>query len=96
MKFTKKFLEEVPAHETFAAGLVMDTDEVNIYGERRLLRWAAVRGEAPDWAVYTLPIEWNGGHPTFDNVAALGDKVSKGAALKLVDCDEGMASAYRC
>lgn len=92
MKITETFLEAVPPHTIFAAGLCRDvTDGVNITGEPgKLFKWVAQRGWVADWAVYV-------GNPeaSFESIAKHGDKLFTYSALVLVDCDEEAAKRYR-
>ena len=92
MKITMDLLKELPPHTIFAAGTFLDaTDRINITGEPgKLLRWVAVRGGIPDWAVYVGPAAWS-----FEKVAEQGDKILGSTAQILVDCTNETAKRYR-
>jgi len=89
MKITQEFIKSLPAGSFFAAGIVRDGTMVNITGKQCFLRWVAVVGGAADWAVY-VGYTWT----PFDEIARVGDKVSKQSAFALLDCDEAAQLTY--
>lgn len=90
-QLTKKRLEEMKPGP-FATGTVSDNPVgVHMTGSDRLLRWVAVRGYAPDWAIYIHYAEHDQQY-----VADSGDKVSNEHNIKkLVDCDDEALRMYR-
>lgn len=76
----------------FATGTISDNPEgVNMTNSGRLLRWVAVRGYGPDWAVY---VHW--AENDTDYVAQSGDKVCTDDNVhKLIYMDESAFERYR-
>lgn len=56
------------------------------------VKWIAVRGQAPDWAIYFLQ-----DHKSFDQVLREGDKVvfNKELIRELVPCTDEVFERYR-
>ena len=90
MKYTQEFLKSMHPQTIFAAGIVWDTEGINVTGKRVLLTWVAVRGGIADWSVYVALEE-----ESFEATARTGDKVSLRTARVLVDCDDDMRLTYR-
>ena len=89
---TSEYLEAIPAHSIFAAGILRDRTGGVYIGSvsGRLLRWVAVRGGVSDWAVYVGDIE-----DSFIDIQRTGDKVSLGTARVLVPCGQDARDRYR-
>ena len=51
----KEVIENASSWEIFASGYFIDNGSTNICTTDRKLRWIAVRGGIPDWAVYFEP-----------------------------------------
>jgi len=86
----------------FAEGTVSDNPVgVHMTGSDKLLRWVAVRGEAPDWAIYIGWAEQEGdfGETIYNGasyIASHGDKVASEEHIKkLVQCDKEAFARYR-
>lgn len=88
---TKEKLEQMEPG-VFAQGTVSDNAVgVNMAGSGELLRWVAVRGAGPDWAIY---IHW--ATSAWEYVASNGDKIyNKENVKKLIDCDGEALARYR-
>ena len=77
---------------------IFDTGEVN---EPQLsaypVRWVAVRGGAPDWAIYFAPqpAEYSARHSR-EWVKTNGDKITEANLIQnLVPCDKEVLQRYR-
>ena len=93
MQLTANILERVEPHSIFMAGVFEDVlDGVNLVGDPgRLLKWVAVRGEIPDWALYVGPYEWS-----WSKVQVEGDKVLKNTAARITGVfDHELMKRYR-
>ena len=77
MIISVEYLEAIPAHEIFAAGIARDgVDGIRVARiEGKLLKWVAVRGGIADWAVYVGEI-----HHSFIDIQHNGDKVFRRSA----------------
>lgn len=89
---TLEKLKTLSPNQIFAAGKVIDSPEgINITNSGRLLKWVAVRGDIPDWAIYCHFDE-----KTYDYVHNYGDKVfSERNIKKLVPCKGEAFDNYR-
>jgi hypothetical protein len=76
----------------FAEGLGTDSHEsINMTGSGKPLRWVAVRGGAPDWAIYA-----HFSYKSSEEVARVGDKVfGKETIRQLVPCTDEALAMYR-
>lgn len=89
---TQKDLDDMFPQEKFATGLAVDKPgDLHLAGTGKVLRWVAVRGGFPDWAIYAY----------FDTesiyyVARHGDKVqSEEHIRRLVPCMDEAYRSYR-
>jgi len=83
---TKEMLEAMPPETTFATGVTMNE---GLYKEP--VRWVAIRGGIPDWAIYYHKEEM-----PMDYVEKAGDKCFTKDIIKLlVPCDESAMKMYR-
>ena len=83
---TKEMLEAMPMETIFATGIV---DEPRLY--KKPVRWIAVRGRIPDWAIYYHRAEY-----TIELVSREGDKcTTKEVIKKLVPCSKDAFNVYR-
>jgi hypothetical protein len=91
LRLTRDQLRSLPPG-IFAQGVTVDGPEgVNFTGSGAELRWVAVRGEVPDWAIYCAWADW-----PWEQVAAAGDKIHDDADIRrLVPCDDEALAAYR-
>lgn len=87
-------VEQLEAMEpgVFAQGTVADNPTgVNMTNSDKLLRWVAVRGNAPDWKIY---IHW--ATSDYEFVRTNGDKVTNAENIKkLVPCTDEAFAEYR-
>lgn len=90
-ELTVEMLEEMEPG-VFAQGTVSDNPVgINMTNSDRLLRWVAVRGDAPDWRIYC---HW--AESDFDFVRTNGDKVTSEINIrKLVPCTDEAFAEYR-
>lgn len=84
-------LESMEPRQVISTGVMPDTPlGIHMTGSGRELRWVAVRGRVPDWAVYChwaeRSIEW---------ILGQGDKVPKEYARRLVPCSDEVLARYR-
>ena len=90
---TIAMLKAMPPCTIFATGKLFDaSDGLFMANTGRMLRWVAIRGEIPDWAIYC--------HFAFDKstswIAQNGDKVIyKVHIRKCVLCDDEALNWYR-
>jgi hypothetical protein len=89
---TLEKLKEMGPHEYFATGVTIDSPNgVNMTNSGIPLRWVAVRGEIPDWAIY---IAWAYKDEVY--IAKQGDKVHSPFYIRrLVPCDDEAFKMYR-
>ena len=79
----------------FAKGDIVDSPNgINVANTGKFIKWVAVRGDIPDWAIYTdnpyMP------QMDFESVASMGDKIHSPESIKkLVPCDEEAFKMYR-
>jgi hypothetical protein len=92
---TIKDLKEMQPSTIFAQGEIEDSPNgINMAGTGKIMKWVAVRGGIPDWAIYSD----NPYNPmnSFEGVKDLGDKVTGEANIKkLVPCDDEAFKMYR-
>ena len=83
----KQMLDAMPSDCIFATGEGI-IPELHSSEE---VRWVAVRGGIPDWAIYYHLASWN-----IYDVRYEGDKVGTNEVIqKLVPCDESALKLYR-
>jgi hypothetical protein len=91
-----KMIDDMPRGTRFAAGVFMPTLHNIVMPE---IRWVAVRGNAPDWAIYAMAKRETMGFfsfPSDDRIAEEGDKVFDEAVIRLlVPCDDEALARYR-
>jgi hypothetical protein len=89
---TVKMIESMQPCEIFATGTANDSpDGLFIANTNRPLRWVAIRGGAPDWAIYCHFAEHDE-----QFVRDQGDKVTFEKNIKkLVPCDDEAFKRYR-
>jgi|WetSurMetagenome_2_1015567.scaffolds.fasta_scaffold31678_3 hypothetical protein len=64
---------------------------INMTGDGQMLRWCAVLGVIPDWAIYVGRQE-----QSYEEIARTGDKVYDSATIRLlVPCDKEALGMYR-
>jgi len=80
----------------FAQGVLIDLPEgTNLANTGRKVKWVAVRGNVPDWAVYAQNPHYGEMAWSFNRIEHYGDKVFASNAKKLVSCDDEALAAYR-
>lgn len=89
---TLKDLQEIPPQTVIATGVTIDNPSgINMSNSDKILRWVAVRGGMPDWAIY---IYFD--YQSVDWVRLFGDKVtSKENIKRLVPCNDEAFKQYR-
>lgn len=89
---TKEDLEKMPKGTVFAQGELPDgPDGINMTTSGRMLRWVAVRGAVPDWAIYCHFAE-----NTWEYIRSVGDKVHDEENIRrCVDVDDTAMKMYR-
>lgn len=85
-------LQELEPMQIFAKGMVVDgTRHFNFTGKEQVLRWVAVRGGIPDWAVYVGRQD-----QPYEEIARSGDKVCRESNIRfLVNCTDEAFGQYR-
>jgi len=89
---TLKRLKEMESDTMFLKGESVDSpDGINMINSGKQLRWVAIRGGIPDWAIYC---HW--ADKDWDWIKRQGDKVYSEETIKrLVPCDEEAFEMYR-
>lgn len=92
---TKKQLGEMKPNTIFAQGETTDDSRgINLATTGITIKWVAVRGDIPDWAIYAdnpyTP------QADYEGVERMGDKIhAENHIKKLVPCDEEAFKMYR-
>jgi len=91
-KLTVEKLTEMEPGTIFARGEIIDSPlGVNLEATNKMLRWAAVRGDIGDWAIYAHYAD-----KSEDYVLRRGEKIHwEGHIRKLVPCDDFALMVYR-
>lgn len=102
---TLEMLKAMPPMTKFATGEARDLPSgLNMTGRGQLLRWVACRGQAPDWAIYCLPVGQTNslglGDTSLDTTLQIvhdqGQKVMAENHIRaLVPCDDKAYVNYR-
>lgn len=95
---TKQLLEKTDSFGVMVNGVVYDNEDgIKIWGNGDALVWVAVRGGAPDWAVYADTVSRASGRDetAIKYVSQYGIKLTKSEAMKLVVADEHAWDKYR-
>ena len=112
---TKKILEDMPKGTMFAQGEFWDDTEspnqmpfANVAGTHLSVRFVAIRGDVPDWAIYCQNPHYvnsddpdvlaagYGGTWDWSKIRSEGDKVHNPENIKrLVPCDDEALKMYR-
>lgn len=99
---TKQLLESYKPDQIFATGEIVDGPlGIQLTNSGNQLRWVAVRGRIPDWAIYCLGTArdiHSRAHSTFSEtyVRDYGDKLyEEESILRLMPCDEEALKLYR-
>lgn len=89
---TAQILNDLAPGTIIARGEIVDGPlGYNATGSGRQLRWIAVRGGAPDWAVYCYWAESD-----WDFVRSSGDKIKRRDVIeRLVPCTADALERYR-
>lgn len=89
---TVEFLNQLEPNTIFGSGLVRDSSFRPVTGHpTRILKWVAVRGGAPDWAIYYQDSELDE-----RTIAKRGVKLhNRGLIQDLMPCTEGALKRYR-
>lgn len=88
-------LQAMQTGEIFKHGLSIDSPRgINLTGSGAVVRWVAVRGQAPDWAIYVST--HRGGFDDFYFTSLHGNKIHDTITIKrLVPCSPEAQAAYR-
>lgn len=85
---TLEELKTLKENTIFASGTFFDKDQ------EREVRWVAIRGWIPDWAIYKDNKNTYSG--TLEDISELWDKIySKNIIKSLVECNEEALNWYR-
>lgn len=87
-QLTKEILDKMEPETIIGYGV---STTLNLISDDRPLKWVAVRGYAPDWAIYA-----HEAHQTTEFVMQSGDKIHNRETIKrLIPCDEEALKSYR-
>jgi hypothetical protein len=91
---TVEKLEKMEPDTVFATGIIIDSDDLGgivLHSAGSKLRWVAVRGAIPDWAIYYHDYNFPESYIKSYGIKLYNIKVVK----KLVYCDKKALKAYR-
>jgi hypothetical protein len=89
---TVEEFNKIPHGDVFATGEIENSQKgIYMTTDGGILKWAAKKGDANDWAVYCY---WN--HASLAYVLSNGQKVSNNENIqKCVPCEKGVLKLYR-
>lgn len=100
---TRELLESLSSEDIIASGYFMNTpgdvylaDDYGYGKIRKLVRYVAVRGTVPDWAMYYEDLyEDISTHWSDDKIARMGHKIPKSLVRNIVTISDEALNLYR-